>query len=95
MASKGFTKPSTGQSFEAKSNGVSELPVGDPFAGQSMLGSNTMTERPPFGAEASYSEGSTLTADVPGSDYGVMTQIKTAMDAPKTPDSQTSTKVSN
>jgi len=95
MASKGFKQPSTGQSFEAKSNGVSDLPVGDPMAGQSMSGSNTMTERPPFSAEGSYSEGSTLTADVPGSSYGVMTDIKTALNAPKTPANRTDTKTGN
>lgn len=97
VASKGFSKqPSTGQGFESPSNGVSDHSdlVGDPFAGQSMAGGNATTSRPPFGAEGSDSEGTSLVMSTAIHDFGDETQVHTALDAPKTPESQTDTKVS-
>jgi hypothetical protein len=96
MTTKGFSKqPSSGQSFESKSNGVSELPVGDPFEGQSMAGGNATTSRPPFGAEGSPSEGTALVMETAIHDFGDATQVHTPFDAPKTPTRHTDTKVSN
>jgi hypothetical protein len=48
MASKGFTKNSSGKSFEEKSNGVTDLSdqaVGSLMAGESMSGGNMVTAK--------------------------------------------------
>jgi hypothetical protein len=48
MASKGFTKCSSGKSFEEKSNGVtdlSDLAVGSLMCGESMAGGNMVTAK--------------------------------------------------
>jgi hypothetical protein len=48
MASKGFTKNSSGKSFEEKSNGVtdlSDLAKGSLMAGESMSGGNMVTAK--------------------------------------------------
>lgn len=54
--------------------------VGDPFSGQSMSGSSTLTERPAFGAEGSVSEGSALTLAA-GDQGGQPSQVHTALGA--------------
>lgn len=70
---------STGQSFEAES-GIEDLSheVGDPFKGQSMSGSETVTEIPPFGAPGSHSESSELT-ESEWDQGGAVTHIHTAL----------------
>jgi hypothetical protein len=93
VASQNWHTPSTGQSFDAPTTTDLSHTVGDPFAGQSMSGSNTMSERPPFGAEGSPSESSALTESA-ADQGGMVSAVHTAPgSAPGSADHQTDTKV--
>ena len=83
MALKQSWDDDSGADFGAPT--TTSIDVPDPFAGQSMAGGNATTERPPFGAAGSPSEGTALVEAAAIHDFGDVGQVHTALgDVPHT-----------